>query len=706
MQLFKEHATDYIDKGYSVIPDRYMGKAALIKGWTNFCEQIPTKDEINNWCNSYEKANLAVCTGKVSGIIALDLDCVDQEIIDAIQHVLPESPCAKVGSKGWTRFFKYNGEVSNSLKFNDKMIVELLSDGKKTTIPPSVHPNGKSYEWIGKSLLEVEYFDLQDFPPFLFSAIDLILREKFPQSKRVGGKIVNGRNDALSKYCSKLILEATPLDVALTELVKYDKENHETPLFTDTNEMRHDEPFTNALKFYANHLNSFNISRFRDNKTYEKPITAYVVEHEAAKEMRSKKSQSEVNLEKSIPELPKPTGALAAIQDFILTNSYIEQPAFALSAGLVLLATLSGRKFEFEGVAPNLYILNVAPSGAGKDAPQQKLKEILSLIGNDHLLGAGDYVSDASLMDGLLESPVRLDIIDEAGGLLRSVNKGGATFNGKMADILAELYTCSNSIFLGRMTAMGHKGRQTRPNVNLLCSTTPTGFQQGVSTEAIEKGLMGRFLVFKGEYGKPARRIENPSTLDKDSKNLLEYLAAFTPPKSGKIIGDFEQDIFLVDKTPEANVLLDEKFKEFDELRRNSDPLDKLLPIISRLYQQLLKIALLSSVSNMVGKPLVKKEDVEFAYNMVIYYFHSIKEMAENNIFRNKTEEDTAKVLRIIKSSGEKGLSTRDLSRKARWLKKRERDEILKDLLENNFITLSIVKTAKRNKQVYRSTEC
>jgi DNA replicative helicase MCM subunit Mcm2 (Cdc46/Mcm family) len=124
------------------------------------------------------------------------------------------------------------------------------------------------------------------------------------------------------------------------------------------------------------------------------------------------------------------------------------------------------------------------------------------------------------------------------------------------------------------------------------------------------------------------------------------------------------------------------------------------------LYQQLLKIALLSAVSNMTGKPIVSENDVKFAYDMVIYYFHSIQEMAENNIFRNKTEEDTAKVLRIIKSSGEKGLSTRDLSRKARWLKKRERDEILKDLLENNFITLSIVKTAKRNKQVYRSTEC
>ena len=66
---------------------------------------------------------------------------------------------------------------------------------------------------------------------------------------------------------------------------------------------------------------------------------------------------------------------------YILKNSYIEQPAFAFSAALSLIATLSGRKFEFEGVAPNLYLLNVAPSGSGKNAPQEKSRKF-SLMQN------------------------------------------------------------------------------------------------------------------------------------------------------------------------------------------------------------------------------------------------------------------------------------------------------------------------------------
>ena len=70
--------------------------------------------------------------------------------------------------------------------------------------------------------------------------------------------------------------------------------------------------------------------------------------------MSEGKSKSEASENSNNPELPKPEGVLAAIMTYILQNSYIEQPAFAFSAALSLIATLSGRKFEFEGVAPNL----------------------------------------------------------------------------------------------------------------------------------------------------------------------------------------------------------------------------------------------------------------------------------------------------------------------------------------------------------------
>ena len=711
MHLYKEYVEEYSKAGFSVIPDKFGSKRPLISGWSDYCNRMPTKEEKDSWINNFDATNVAICLGPASGIIALDFDCEDQKIIDIIEEYLPGSPVEKKGAKGWTRFFRYTGEHTNALKFNGKVVVEILSEGKKTTIPPSKHPCGESYKWGEKSILDIDKAKLPVLPSQLLYVLEQELKMAFPDAvSEPGRKVVSGRNDALSKYCATLIHDSTPIDEALKLLISYDEKHHSPPLFSDDKEMSHGEKFTNALVFYASHLNSFNKRCFKNNKQYERPTTAHSVDYELAKEARSKKSRSGDSSKKSNLELPKPEGVLAAIQKFILDNSYIEQPAFALSAAISVLSTLGGQLFEFEGVAPNLYILNVAPSGAGKDAPQQKVKEILASVKREGMLGAGDYVSDASLMDGLLENPVRLDIIDEAGGLLRSVNRGGASFNSKMADILAELYTCSNSIFLGRMTAIGHKGRCVRPNVNLLCSTTPTGFQQGVSTEAIEKGLMGRFLIFKGEYGKPARRIEKPTPLSQETISNLDWILTREPPVTDKIIGEFNQKYFQVEKTDEANKILEEKFKEFDKLRRESDPLDKMLPIISRLYQQMLKISLIHALSTMGYKdyPTVNKKDVDFAYNLIIYYYYTIKELAENNIFRNKTEEDTAQVLNIIKKAGDKGITKRKLSNNTRFLKARERNEIIKDLLDTNYIYLSLEtsKEGKRSAEVYRSTEC
>ena len=107
MNLYKEYAKEFSDAGYSVIPDKYMSKQPAIKGWTNYCNNKPTEQEIENWSNTFSKSNVAVCLGEASGIVALDLDCVDPEIVAIVERIVPPTKIEKVGNKGWTRFFKY-----------------------------------------------------------------------------------------------------------------------------------------------------------------------------------------------------------------------------------------------------------------------------------------------------------------------------------------------------------------------------------------------------------------------------------------------------------------------------------------------------------------------------------------------------------------------------------------------------------------------
>ena len=536
------------------------------------------------------------------------------------------------------------------------------------------------------------------FPPLLIPNLKLEINKLFPDSHEVSyNRLVQGRNNALSKECARLVKEENDHLTIMSKLIKFDQENHDNPLFTDVNEFGHDHAATNAGVFFFNHLKSYNSKRYNANQTYEDIILPT--------EGSEGKSKSEASENSSNPELPKPEGVLAVIMTYILQNSYIEQPAFAFSAALSLLATLSGRKFEFEGVAPNLYLLNVAPSGSGKNAPQEKIKEVLIDAKCDYLLGSGDYVSDASLMDGLPESPVRLDIVDEAGGMLKSVNRGGATYNAKMADILAELYTTSTSIFLGRQTAEGNKGRALRPNVNLLCSTTPTGLSEGVTVSAIEKGLMGRFLIFIGEGNKKARRVESPTRLDSVTIGHLQSLAAYEPEKSDRIIAGHVQDITMLEKTESANKMLQQAFEFFDELRIKSEGDDVMLPIISRLYQQMLKITMIHAISRQIYKqvPIVDHNDVSFGYQTVQYFYHHMKDIINQCVFTNKTEQNTQKLLNVIGKAKEEGLSKRQLTRKTRYLKKKERNEIIEDLLEADKIEYVSLKNEGEISYVYRS---
>lgn len=700
----KNHYADnvdrYISKGLSVIPDKYMSKQPAIKGWSDYCYKMPSKEEIISWKRNFQEANIAICLGSESKIIALDIDCDDQEILDIIMPILPESPIEKIGSKGNTRFFRFTGESSDLLKFNGSVVVEILSNGKKTTIAPSIHPNGSSYKWKGADISDFDLSKLPILPPSLFAHLGSKLKLAFPNAVNNGlNKINSGRNAHLSSLCGKLIGEGKSVDDVVRALLDADKKENEIPLFSDPEEMRHTHDYTNALSFYSNHLGSINTKRFRESKEFEMPIFQTVADLEIIKELRLKKLQNQesqkssknkeslpVNTVKEKMKLPEPRYILGEIIKTINDNSWVLQPDLAFGAALTLMSVLVSRKLVFQGMSPNLYVLNVAPSGSGKDSSQQFVKKTLIDLRADSLLGSGDYVSDASLMDSLANSPVRLDIMDEAGGILKSVNSGRSDYGGKMADILAELYTSSNSKYLGRATAEGNKGACYRPNVNILASTTPTGFTEGVSLKALEKGLLGRFLIFQGSSNTESRRLKDMPDLASFAKDHLLYWYGFNSESSDtSFIGGIKQLYTELSANNSANKRLDEIFKEFDALRRSRDHRDPILPIIARLYQQMIKLVIIHSASRVAFEvPIISLEDVNFGYETIKYFFSNVEDVINRYVFANPYEKELMTILNIIRDDGE--ISKRDLAKATRYMKLKERENILKDLIDSEVI--------------------
>lgn len=709
--VYKNTYADYINKGLSVIPDIYKSKRPAIKGWTEYCDRLPRPDETEQWSNIGD-TGISLCLGEASGLVAIDFDCVDQKIIDLVEKVLPDSPVEKKGSKGWTRFFRYSGEETEVIKDpNGEIIFEILSTGKKTTLPPSIHPNGADYIWTSKKdLLSVNLNELPMIPPFLVSQIESLVKFSLGESDTINRSIdgSSGRNNKISKYLLGTILAGgnnNSADMILEELITYDEENNEVPYFSDPNEHRSTSVYTNALNFYASHLSSINAKRMRSNKEYLEPIMEAVSNLEEAKEKSRKKSIRKVE-QKSAKKAGSilADSAIKRIYETINSNSWIKQPELSLGASLAIMAGLTSRKFTFQGMSPNLYICNISPSGSGKNSSLDFTRNLFSKLKATHLLGAGDYVSNAALVDSLPLRPVRLDVMDEVGGKLKTINGSNAEYSDKLGDILAELYTSSNSYYMGRALAGQNgipvvRGAVDRPNVNILAATTPTGFREGVTKDSIAKGLLGRFLFFFGEPNNKASRVNVETELDKDTMDHLYMLAHYNHMDNEyNLLQKDPKEFCELDIEDDANQKLDDLFSVYDKLR-----LEKIgspeAPIAARLYQQLVKVTMLHCLARPFKNiPKISLEDVTFGDSIINIYYKELEGIVSKYIFNSPQEKYKYEILDLIKSHGL--IEYYNIVRKTPHLTKRVRDSILDELLEAEYINIVIDKDESLNKKV------
>jgi AAA domain/Bifunctional DNA primase/polymerase, N-terminal len=139
-------------------PHRYMPsekRFVLFKGWSERPRPLDTPQP---------GAGIGVRLG--AGIVALDYDNDDAAVL--ISDVMPASPVNKEGQIGFTAFYRCTRHVESENFVNEdgELMVQILSVGRQTVIPPSIHPDtGKPYRWTnGHSLYDTPPVDLPELP--------------------------------------------------------------------------------------------------------------------------------------------------------------------------------------------------------------------------------------------------------------------------------------------------------------------------------------------------------------------------------------------------------------------------------------------------------------------------------------------------------------------------------------------------------------
>lgn len=120
--------------------------------WREYQRRAPTQEEVARWWTAEPNANIALVLGRGWFVVDLDGDGAEDLLTQAGIALPPNAPRVKTRN-GFHVYFRTSGALPcrNPLldTDGDKPQVDIKADGGYVIAPPSIHPDGGTYDWHG-----------------------------------------------------------------------------------------------------------------------------------------------------------------------------------------------------------------------------------------------------------------------------------------------------------------------------------------------------------------------------------------------------------------------------------------------------------------------------------------------------------------------------------------------------------------------------
>jgi hypothetical protein len=389
-------------------------------------------------------------------------------------------------------------------------------------------------------------------------------------------------------------------------------------------------------------------------------------------------------------------GFIADVMAHNLATAHRPQPVLALAGAITLQAVLAGRKVRDErGNRTNLYAVGVAPSGAGKDHARKVSKNVLFHAGLDALEANEDLASDAGLVSALEINQASLFQFDEFGRFLRTIGdakKAPHLYNVLTA--LMKLYSSADTVFKGKAYADAKRNKVIdRPCAVVYGTTVPEHFFESLTADALADGFMARLLVFEAD-STAVRQRAHATAIPESILEAARWWGDFAP---GGDLRRTNPDPVVVPTTPEAVAVYDRFAMTVDAELAKDAPGRSLW---ARAEEKACRLALVHACSVDREKPVVGQEAAAWACAVSEHLTRRMLHLAHAWVSDGQFDSRQKRVLRAIRAAEGK-ISASDLCRRTQWLSKRERGEVIENLLETGQIVLRTESTATRPRTVY-----
>jgi hypothetical protein len=697
-----------VDQGFSAIPVLPGTKrpGSYSKGrwwgdieWNRFCDRLPTTLEIEIW-EKWPDAGVCVALGLASGgLVAVDIDTDNQEIVKAIESAIPEeSPVQKMGRKGRTLFYRARpAVVSTAYNVHGERVLDLLAHGKQTILPPTVHPDtGRPYEWLTASTLEHITTDrLPLLPDDIAARLGAALAPhgyyapvERPAASEGGGLWREINEVALTRFADWV--PALGIDAKRAHngtwrgrAIWKGAENANVGFSPQGIKDWGDDRGMTALDVVMeSHSVDFPTAEkwLRERLGFKDPEPVKFV---FRKPQKADPLPADVEVPLGAPEAEVDPfdfgfagGLLRQTAHWIYSESFVPSLELSMLAALGIMSAFMGRRYVGpSGLAPNLYLVGLAGTGEGKDVVPFAVKNILLRGGGmDHMLGAGDLSSDAAIERIVRFKPGSVSPMDEIGAWLQEgAGRNSPQYAKNRRKTLLELYGNSKvgGIYLGKDKAGSETLSSSEPIFSPCFSiagvSTQDLFFKGLTEENTVDGFLNRLTVIEIKKGgvrnrKMSQKAGIPSYLKE------AYDAAFEawpcPPAHRKSYRGALMDPFLY-PVPWADEAAEKRWDAvWDWQERMIEEATHTAGLVKRTAEQTIKLAMIRAVSRDFAAPAITVEDVKFGEAIVFKSVTELKEGMRRYMSGSEFEDNCKTLLRAVEGFP-KGLTETELTRRA-----------------------------------------
>jgi hypothetical protein len=260
-----EVAQHYLKLGLNIIP---VGdnKTPLVP-WKEYQNRMATPEEVQTWFSRWPDANIGIVTGKVSGIVVVDLDSPEAVQWAREKGLFENTPVVQT-KKGLHVYYAYPGyEIRNSVNVAGRRI-DIRADGGYVVAPPS-QVNGHIYTW----LQEFDRSKLVPFPQILhenvFGSSEPLtgikkLRDLYP------GVPAGERNSSLARLTGSWLADGLTYEECLEMALLWNQRNN-PPM--DEEEVK--RTVKSIYRTYLRNRKHHVLALFDKNLMYSVPLFVY-----------------------------------------------------------------------------------------------------------------------------------------------------------------------------------------------------------------------------------------------------------------------------------------------------------------------------------------------------------------------------------------------------------------------------------------------